>query len=416
MDFWNKISGIIEAAGDREYKLPDDILINNHIHSPWSYSAFSSVDEIISQAVNEGLGVIGINDFNTIAGYKEWAELCLKSNIFPLFNIEMIGLDKADMEAGQKINDPANPGRTYISGKALAYPTSMSKSTSDTLHKIVELSNTQVKEMTLKVNILLSAIDSELVIDFEDMQSEITRDMVRERHLAQYIRQKICSLYKNDIDRDKVFVELLGPEYSDLDGNNSVSVENLLRSLLLKAGGKAFVPEEPDVFIDPAEIREIILDAGGIPTYPFLADFANGSYTDFEGDIEEAAISLIRKGFYSVEFIPGRNRFELFKAYAMILYEHGFIVTFGTEHNAPGYAPLEVRAGGNIKLDKDLQRINLEGTAILAAHQYKTWKEGEGYLSDTGTPKIEEKEEYIKLGKKLIGSVVSSEFSGRGGL
>ena len=32
-------------------------------------------------------------------------------------------------------------------------------------------------------------------------------------------------------------------------------------------------------------VRKIILAAGGIPTYPFLADDAKGGFTDFEQDV-----------------------------------------------------------------------------------------------------------------------------------
>ncbi len=400
MNFWEEISNRLLAAKSTAIDLSDNIRINNHVHTPWSYSSFNTVDAIIKQAKQEDIKVLGINDFNTVAGYGEWADKCLDNNIFPLFNIEMIGLDKADMSAGLHINDPGNPGRTYISGKALAYPSQMSEPNSESLKRIIEQSNGQIEEMTQKVNMLLQNIKPGLQLDYMRLLKENTRGMVRERHLAGAIRDLIHS--------DRVFLELLGSEYKSIDNSNFASVENLIRSRLLKAGGKAFIPEDPEIFIDPLEIRDIILDAGGIPTYPFLADFKKGEYTDFENEREEAAIKLIEKGFYSVEFIPPRNNYNLFREYALFLHEHGFIVTFGTEHNAPGYAPLEVTAGGNVKLDEDLLRINKEGAAILASHQYLTWKEGEGYLTDKGTPKVEEKEVYIELGRKLINTVINN--------
>ena len=42
--------------------------------------------------------------------------------IFPLLNIELIGISKEDQDAGIRVNDPSNPGRTYISGKGLSFP------------------------------------------------------------------------------------------------------------------------------------------------------------------------------------------------------------------------------------------------------------------------------------------------------
>jgi len=404
MDIWRHIS-----PGKAEIDSPDGIKINNHIHTPWSFSSFKSIDELIQQAKMEKISVLGINDFNTVEGYSEFAEKCITNNIFPLFNIEMIGLSRMDMKKGLKVNDPGNPGRTYISGKGLAYPSVMSGDSTGRLKDIRLKSNHHVKLMTGKANLLLGEIDKSLAIDFDDMLSNYTLGMVRERHLAAMIRRTIEEKYPFGNDRNRVFTLLLGDGYNDINEKDSAALENLVRSQLLKAGGRAFLEEDPDIFIDPAEIRDIIIDAGGIPTYPFLADFKNGEYTNFESERDECAVKLIERGFYSVEFIPARNDFQRFKEYAEFLYEHGFIVSFGTEHNAPGIPPLEVSAGGGVKLDKSLLKMNLEAAAILAAHQYMTWRDGEGYLSDTGTPKIEEKEEYIKLGKRLINSVILSE-------
>ena len=106
MDIWKHISALKE-----ELVYLDGISINNHVHTPWSFSSFASIDELILQAKTENISVLGINDFNTLAGYSEFAEKCISNSIFPLFNIEMIGLDREDRKNGLKINDPANPGR-----------------------------------------------------------------------------------------------------------------------------------------------------------------------------------------------------------------------------------------------------------------------------------------------------------------
>ena len=102
---------------------------------------------------------------------------------------------------------------------------------------------------------------------------------------------------------------------------------------MLKAGGAAYVAEDEKAFPSVEAIKQFILDSGGIPTYPLLADDAKGGYTDFEEDIDQLINKLNAKGFFSVEFIPGRNNRELLEKYATKLYHNGFIVTFGTEHN-----------------------------------------------------------------------------------
>jgi len=101
--------------------------INGHIHTPHSFSAFSSIEQAFQLAKNEGVSVLGINDFYTTDGYDEFAELAQKYKIFPLFNIEFMALQNELQEAGVRVNDPNNPGRTYFSGKGLRQPAKMSE-------------------------------------------------------------------------------------------------------------------------------------------------------------------------------------------------------------------------------------------------------------------------------------------------
>ena len=138
-------------------------------------------------------------------------------------------------------------------------------------------------------------------------------------------------------------------------------VENEIRGNLLKAGGAAFVPEEAAAFLPVEQVREIILAAGGIPTYPFLADNSGGGYTDFEGNLEQAARRLTERGFHSVEFITTRNDVRRLEEYASYLHEQGFVVTFGSEHNTPAMEPIELFARGGVPLTLKLKQINYGG-------------------------------------------------------
>ena len=57
---------------------------------------------------------------------------------------------------------------------------------------------------------------------------------------------------------------------------NIAGLENEIRGNLLKSGGAAFVTEDPKAFLSLEEVKNIIIDAGGIPCYPVLLDFGNG--------------------------------------------------------------------------------------------------------------------------------------------
>ena len=150
-------------------------------------------------------------------------------------------------------------------------------------------------------------------------------------------------------------------------------------------------------------VCEIILAGGGIPTYPFLADDANGGYTDFENDLERVAIQLTERGFHSVEFITTRNDVNLLEKYAGYLYEKGFVVTFGSEHNTPAMEPIELFARNNTPLTEKLMKINFEGACVIAAHQQLVSQGQRGYVDEKGNADRSKRDEFVKLGKELIG-------------
>ncbi|MBP1664297.1 MAG: hypothetical protein H6Q19_1437 [Bacteroidetes bacterium] len=197
--------------------------------------------------------------------------------------------------------------------------------------------------MCAKLNELLRANDAGFSLDFKWIKNELTKGSVRERHLAKSLRIEI---------------------------NDVAGVENEIRANLLKAGGAAFVPEDAKAFLPMQTVCEIILAGGGIPTYPFLADDAKGGYTDFENDLQRVAKQLTERGFHSVEFITTRNEVNLLEKYAEYLYEQGFVVMFGSEHNTPAMEPVELFARNNTPLTEKLMKINFEGSCVVATHQH----------------------------------------------
>ncbi len=202
-----------------------------------------------------------------------------------------------------------------------------------------------------------------------------------------------------------LFQQLFGGKALKSAINDYAAVENEIRGNLLKAGGAAFVPEDPKAFLPVDKVCRIILAAGGIPTYPFLADDPKGGYTDFEGDLEKAAKTLRDRGFYSVEFISTRNDLHLLEKYAVYLYELGFIVTLGTEHNSPAMEPVLLSARHGLPLSERLCEINYKSACVLAAHQLLVRQGLAGYVDASGRAHVDKREEYIRLGNQFIRSI-----------
>ncbi len=71
MDFWKTFPAKEELLkwyadnGDGEIRL-----VNAHLHTPYSFSAFTDISQALNMAVNENVKVVGINDFYATDGYS----------------------------------------------------------------------------------------------------------------------------------------------------------------------------------------------------------------------------------------------------------------------------------------------------------------------------------------------------------
>jgi hypothetical protein len=402
-DFWSRFPGKDQLLQWHKKNGKGTVFsVNAHLHTPYSFSAFRDIPQALDMAVAENVKVMGVNDFYSTDGYSEWASEAALRGIFPLFNIEYISLNRADQLAGLKVNDPGNPGRTYLSGKGLAFPARMEEPYASALASVRTESNKHVAGMCAKLNELLLAVGSDFMLDFEVIKSTMTKGMVRERHLAKAIREQV-EIFCPAIPEKHAFYQKLfsgKPLVSSLDA--PAAIENELRNNLLKAGGPAFIPEPAEAFLDSEMVCKMILNQGGIPTYPFLADDSNGNFTPFEVSKEEAAKTLKARNIWSVELITTRNSLEVLEDYVQYFYNEGFAVTLGSEHNTPAMEPIELFARKKTELSPILKEINYKGACIVAAHQYLTATEGIGYLDADGKPFIENRDHFVTLGMALV--------------
>lgn len=382
--------------------IPEFREANGHIHTPYSFSAFSDMDNIFSMARNENISVLGINDFYVTDGYDAFHKGCVTNRIFPLFNIEFIGLLKEEQKKGIRINDPNNPGRIYFSGKGLDYPFHTGFMLRRQLKSVIRESQQQIRAMINKLNELIEKQNPALKLSYENIKKEYAHDLVRERHIAKALRILAVKNFTTE-ERQLEFIEsLYGGKKSKTGIGNPAALENEIRSNLLKSGGAAFVEEDERSFLELQKIIMIILKAGGIPCYPVLLDDASGKYTEFESDPQKLWESLKKLKVECIELIPGRNDFSELKKFVEFFHEKGFLITFGTEHNTPEMIPLTVTTRGGVPLDNDLKRIGWEGACIIAAHQYLRADGRQGYVMPDGKHSADQKNGLVKLGQLVI--------------
>jgi hypothetical protein len=390
---------LLKTYRNKNVKMVPDI--NGHIHTPHSFSAFSEIGQAFQLAKNEGVSVLGINDFYTTDGYDEFAEQAKKYKIFPLFNIEFMALQNHLQEAGVRVNDPSNPGRTYFSGKGLRQPPAMSETSFKKIKGLQEESNRQTYEMVDKLNAFMAEIGNGIRFNAATLHTRLAKNLFRERHIAQAIRIAVFEKEETDLGRAKLFNSIFQGKNIKSAIDDVAGLENEIRGNLLKAGGAAFVPENSKAFLSLEEVIDLIIDAGGIPCYPVLLDDPKGVCTDYEADKEKLLQKLVKNNVYSIELIPGRNDFHILKDFITFFNQNGFVITFGTEHNTPQLDPIKVTCRGGVELDEELKQINYEGVAVVAAHQYLTANGKEGYLKGKKA-KTEEKKYFIELGKAVI--------------
>jgi hypothetical protein len=356
-------------------------------------------------ALQEGISVLGINDFYTTDGFAEFAAWAKKYKVFPLFNIEFMALQKREQQTGIRTNDPVNPGRTYMSGKGLRFPVKLSDQNLKKLEILQKESNLQTYKMVEKLNEYLNSISAGLWFDAAEMQNRLARNLLRERHIATAIRIAVFEKYKTPEAIVENLTLILGGKTLRSSPENIVSLENEIRNNLLKSGGPAYVPEDENAFLSLNEVTSLIIDAGGIPCYPVLLDDAKGNFTGFEKNWPEMADYLIDQGIYMIELIPGRNDFAILKEFAGYFNSRGFPITFGSEHNTPRLDPLTITCRGGVPLDRELLDINYRGVSVIAAHQYLTASGRSGF--PTGhLPSLSELMELEKLGKNVISAFI----------
>ncbi len=378
------------------------IRVNAHFHTPYSFSAFENIEEIFALAAEDNVSVLGINDFITTAGYGEFADLAEKNHRFPLFNIEFMGLIPDAQKKGIRINDPDNPGRIYLCGKGLINADKLCAENQLKLKLVFNESLKQTREMVKKLNRHLAWHKAPFRLDFDIIQKNYTKGLVRERHIAKALRLELKKYFNETHDLKKFLLKIYKGKKQEADLADPAALDNELRSILLKKGGPAYVAESPSAFLSVEAIRNLILDAGGIPCYPVLLDDAKGNFTEFEKNYNELYQQLIELKIFSIELIPARNNLWFLKEFVEFFIQRQMVVTFGTEHNTPKKAPLSVTCRDGIPLTEELNIVNYEGACIIAAHQYLLSRNEEGYLKKNGVPHFDKRERMTNLGDAVI--------------
>jgi hypothetical protein len=252
--------------------------VNAHLHLPPNFSAFQSVRQVLDLASRQGIGVLGASNYYDYEVYGEFARLARRNSIFPLFGIEIICLVEDLQRDGIKINDPGNPGKFYLCGKGMTRFVSMTPEAQRILGTICRNDSTRMVNVVARLAEIFSqrgvptGLTETEVVDRVMQRHGCPRKGVylQERHVCQAFQERLFELVAPP-QRVEMLTKILGaaPKAGPED---AVGVQNEIRTHLLKAGKPCYVAE---TFVNFEEAYRLVVELGGMPCYPTLADGAN---------------------------------------------------------------------------------------------------------------------------------------------
>ena len=362
--------------------------VNAHIHLPPNFSAFETVQQAIDLASEQEIGVLGVSNYYDYQVYGEFVERARAKGIFPLFGLEIICMQDDLREKGVKVNDPGNPGKTYICGKGITCFGEMTNEAGRLLDIIRRNDRKRMQAMVARLRSTFSErglktdLDENAVIEMVVRRHGAPRETVylQERHASQAFQELLCEKVPVD-DRIDLLNEILAAETKASGPEDQVALQNDIRAHLMKAGKPAFVDE---AFLNFDEAKRLILELGGIPSYPTLAD-GTSPVCLFEEDVDQLIDTLLSRNIHAAEWILPRNSIAVAREYVTKMREAGLVLTAGTEHNTLDLIPIAPTCIDG-PVPNDLQVIFWEGACVVAAHQFLTLHDECGYVDAAGNP------------------------------
>lgn len=364
--------------------------VNSHIHLPPNFSAFETVQQAIDLAAGEKVEVLGVSNYYDYDVYGDFVDGAREAGIFPLFGLEIISLIDDLVKAGVKINDPGNPGKMYICGKGITRFAPFSAEGERLLGVIRRNDSQRMREVVTKLAEVFTQRGLPLPLTEADVIAMVAkrhgcpreRIYLQERHVCQAFQEAIFAKVPAGERVAKLATAFGLADAPKFGPEDAVKIQNEIRAQLMKSGKPAYVAE---TFVDFDHAYRLILELGGIPAYPTLADGTN-PVCPFEQPVEKLVANIQARGFTCAEFIPIRNTPEVLRDYVVAMRQAGLVITAGTEHNTLDLLPIEPTCLKGVPVPEEVKDIFWEGACVVAAHQFLTLHGRCGFVDSTGHP------------------------------
>lgn len=386
------------------------MITNTHVHTPYSFSTFESIEQTVTEASRQSVKALGINDCNTVAGFKEFAASCTSHKIYPIFNIELIALSTQDQNREHRWNDLVKPGIIHISGKALNNPVIFSNDTRNLIASIWKTTQDRIWRIIEALNAYTASRDLPLTLDYNIIRSAYAKSSLLERHLSYALYKRIEERWPSPHERIDAYRQLFDNNEFTADLDDTFIMQHEIHKQLFLAGKPAYVTDTDAVFISLAQAKQIILQAGGIPCYHIQID-ERFPFTEYERNPEELAKALSNKGLHAVEFTPYNTSPQTLERYVQHFHQQDFCITFGTEHNTPFVRKLVPSTNNSKPLTEALRNIGYEGACMLAAHQQLHLQNRRGFVDESGKQLVTKnnRAEFVSIGDAVIRTQIANQ-------
>jgi hypothetical protein len=381
-----------KQAASRQIELPQPgNEVNLHCHTFFSYNCYGySPSKFAWLARKKGLAVAGIVDFDVLDGLEEFLEAgsLIGLKVCGGFETRVFVPEFAD----KVINSPGEPGIAYHSAAGIP-SAEFSGQQERFMNKLAKTARKRNVDLMSRVNKYLKPIE----LDYDkDVLILTPSGNATERHICLAYARKAEILFPDIKILTKFWSEKLCEDASLLDPPQGPKLLNSIRNKTMKRGGVGYVQPDAGAFPKMEDVNRFIIDAGGIPTLPWLDGTSQG-----EQEIEKLLHVATRTGVAAINIVPDRN----YTTDEMLDNLHKIVelteklklpIIVGTEMNSPGQKFVDNFKSMELS---PLVDIFLKGAYIVYAHSVLQRAKGLGYLSSWAQSRLEktiEKNEFYE--------------------
>jgi hypothetical protein len=322
-----RLKALGRAVGQADFPPVDERMVNNHIHTAYSFSPYSPSAAVYA-ARAEGLATCGIVDHDSIGGAREFIEAGKIVGIPTTIGVETRVSFAETPLRDKRTNNPDQIGVSYMVLHAV--PHRNIEKVQAYFAPLRERRNARNRAMVERINELYRA--DGVSLDFERDVLPLSQyrggGSVTERHLMLALAKRLLALGKAKLPEGAGEYETMLAEY------------DLVGSLKKDCIPKVFI-DATDECPELGEFVRFAAEVDGILAYAYLGDVTASVTGDkkaqkFEDDyLDELFEEIYRAGVRAVTYMPTRNTQEQILRLRALCGRYGMLQISGEDINSP---------------------------------------------------------------------------------